>query len=180
MTDNDAGGEKPKALMTISVTDVLGAGRLGSEFLKFIERGVGQFAAPWSHKRMAVAEQEAVRGWARTLQEIGLDPGSAVLTLEERAVVRLLADAKRQQANSEAVAFEAIEDFKHIVEKNQPESTQSADVDLDWIDRFWRLAQNVSSPDARTLWGRILARQVTGASEFSPRHTGNAQPDDLQ
>jgi hypothetical protein len=155
--------------VTISVSDVLGTGRAASELVKAVERGIGGIASaatvlatPWQHRRLAKSEQAAARGWLSVLRDAGLKTTTADLALQERAVIRLIADASRFQRNREAVAEEAIAEFQTLPENTEPPGLQS-----EWIDRFWRLAQEVSEPDVQALWGRILSRQSTGGGKFS-------------
>jgi hypothetical protein len=77
------------------------------------------------------------------------------LTLAERAEVKLLADSIFAQSNCEAIASAAIEYAKnnsHISDSGIPEP------DADWLDRFWRVAQNVNSDDMQRFFGMVLAR----------------------
>ena len=159
--------EKRSVTFSGSITDVLGAGKGVQILVDAIERGIGKALGPWQRRRDNRAEIENVEEWATALNKYGLQITSGDLNLTERTVARMAFDAIRHQEAREAVAVEAVEDFKRIADsKEQLDPTQPAS---EWIDRFWRLAGDVSSDDMRSIWGRVLARQIAGEVKFAAR-----------
>jgi hypothetical protein len=116
------------------------------------------------------AEIAGFESWNQALKKTGLAPRAAELSLQDRASVRVLAGEIRRQENREAVAIEAIAEFKQSGnESNGVSETISPPIDIEWIDRFWRLAQDVSDADMQAVWGKILARKTTGQGTYSAR-----------
>lgn len=97
-----------------------------------------------------------------------MEPQSlAVSTLGGRADLRLIAEKERQQNNREAVGIAAVQEARLLLEEGA--SPSEVEPEPEWLDRFWRLSQDISSEDLQSLWGRILARQTTGANTIGAR-----------
>jgi hypothetical protein len=159
--------ESNESRALVQISDILGLSR-GLEMLaQAIERGAGQVFAPWQRKRIAKAEIANYENWTRALERTGLAPKAAELSLSDRASVRVVADDIRRQDNREAIAAEAIADVRQAIESKI--ELISSPVDIEWIDRFWRLAQDVTDSDMQAVWGRILARRTTGVESYSAR-----------
>jgi hypothetical protein len=150
----------------IKVSDLLGIAKGTDRLLSAIERGVGNLLSPWQIKRVEQAKISNFENWNIALQKAGLATRRANLTLEERASVRLAADDTRHQYNRERIAIAAAQDFKEA----QYDST-SGDSELapEWIDRFWKLSENITEENMQAVWGRILARQSNGSGRYSIR-----------
>ena len=151
-----------------SITDVLGAGKGVSVLVSAIERGVGKVLGPWQRKRENLAEVENLSAWASVLRDQGLQIGGGDLSLGDRTIVRLTVEAMRIQGAREAIAVEAVQDFKRLTE-NSDEMPEPTTPEPEWVDRFWRLAGEVSSEQMRSLWGRVLARKVASKSQIGAR-----------
>jgi len=139
------------------------------QLVSAIERGIGNFMRPIQKRRETKADISAYDNWTEAIRRTGLGPKSAELTLGDRATIRLTADSLRQQENRESVAIRAIDEYVHSrTEQPRPPSSQ-AEIDVEWLDRFWRLAQDVTNTEMQSVWGRILARQAGGPETFSAR-----------
>jgi len=123
-------------------------------------------AYPWERRRNAVADIEVFRSWAKALREEGVAIGQLDLSLEERTALRVTAQELRRQEHREAIAVQALAEFRE-----KPEEFRGSDqsMDLEWLDRFWRLAEDVSNADFQSIWGRILARHAAGGTSYSAR-----------
>ena len=159
---------KKTSLISVSFSDLLGIGSAATALVGAIERGIGNLAVPWQQKRIARAEQESFLGWMKALKRGALRPNSADLAIGERTAVRVFADSVRHQANREEVAIQAIEEFR-AMSAARPDTANTTTIDVEWVDRFWRLAQEAGERDIQLLWARILARQASGSDKFSPR-----------
>src|SRR5712691_8920424 len=53
--------------------------------------------------------------------------------------------------------------------KEMPESVSDKPVEQDWVSRFLEDCQDVSNEDMQTVWGRLLAGEVTKPGSFSFR-----------
>jgi hypothetical protein len=111
----------------------------------------------------------AFEDWNKALKRSGLSLKAAELSLEDRATVRLLAEEARRQSNRESVALNAAQEFNDSPNLLNTAPEESSELDVGWLDRFWLLAQDVSDSEMQQVWGRILARQTTGAARYSAR-----------
>lgn len=164
MNTNDK-AQLPAAL--IQVKDILGVSEPAKALVEAIARGVGEWAHPWTQRRKSRAEIAIFREWCRALREEGLPAQGAELSLEERAVVRVVAEEARNQRNREAIAVQAIEELKTLLATQPAEPI--AETEHSWLDMFWKLAENVSDADFQSIWGRVLTRQVAGGVKHSAR-----------
>lgn len=83
--------------------------------------------------------------------------------IEERAELRLIAKAIRQQENIESIIKHAYNDLKYANEcSNEP-------IDIDWWNHFENCAENISSENMQFLWGKILSGEIKNPGTFSVR-----------
>ena len=153
----------------IKVSDLFGASRPAVRLIEAIERGVGNILKPLQMRRIAKAEIYNFNLWQMALEQSGLRTKSADLTLQDRAAVRLIAQEIQRQDNREAIALEAAREFKERIESKNIARDSVSSLELEWVDRFWRLAQDVTTAEMQAIWGKILARQTTSTGRFSPR-----------
>ena len=150
----------------VSFKDLLGVGETAKQFVEIVRRGVGSFGGVlvrWSEGKQ---KQSEAKGWLELLGSTGLMPDSAELNIGDRTAVRVSFEQQRQQEHREAVAAYAIKEAEALPnDDGQP----NARLEAEWVDRFWRLAQDISRDEMQQLWGRILARQASGHTSFSPR-----------
>lgn len=151
----------------IKVSDLFGVSKPAIRLIEAIERGVGNLLQPWHTQRIASAEISNFERWQSALEKSGLSARSADLTLQDRAAVRLLAQEIQRQGNRESIALESAKEFKETIEGIGGDTPDPLDVE--WVDRFWRLAQDITDADMQAVWGRILARQTTGRGKYSAR-----------
>lgn len=84
-------------------------------------------------------------------------------SIEERALSRATLQEIKKQRNLESIVAFAIEDSK------DKEPVTDIPVDDDWLTRFFRIAEDVSTEEMQFYWGRILAGEVTRPGSFSLR-----------
>ena len=109
-------------------------------------------------ERRTAADVKAFRAWAKAFKKEGIPVNAAELSLVERTVVRVTSQTLKHQENREAIAAHAVQEFAAL--KVDPNGQN--EIEPEWLARFWRLAEDVSSADFQSLWGRVLARQVSG------------------
>lgn len=87
--------------------------------------------------------------------------------LVDQALLSLLPEHLRKQANKEAVAQAAIEAMADL----EPEDhlANAASPDPDWMNLFIRFAEDASSERMQDLWGRVLAKETASGGAFSLR-----------
>jgi hypothetical protein len=101
------------------------------------------------------------------LRQEGFELGEIDLTLGERTKLSVTARHMREQQNREAIAMQSVGEVKLL---GSPDSNnwRPAEIEMEWLDRFWRLAGEVSNEDRQVIWGRVLARRFIG-QPFSAR-----------
>jgi hypothetical protein len=163
MADDD------QASALIKVSDIFGASKPAVRLIEAVERGVGNLLRPWQQRRIADAEISNFERWQSALEKSGLSAKSAELTLQDRATVRLVAQEVQRQNNREAIAIEAAIEFNETLESNVNFNDAVEAPQVEWVDRFWRLAQDVTNADLQKVWGRILTRHTSGTIKYSAR-----------
>ena len=158
-------GSDQRAL--IQVSDALSLGAAGSVLVGAIERGIGTLAAPWLRKREARAHMQIFEEWQDTLRSVPDGLSQFDLSLGDRTVLRMRREGGRQQLNRERIGWESIRYARSF--HGRPPDRKFESVEDEWLDRFWRLAQDVSRQDMQELWGRILARRAFEDTPFSAR-----------
>lgn len=84
-------------------------------------------------------------------------------TLSSRAKARLIGQEEKRHQNIESILGETAKTLSEEKEVS-PEP-----LDEDWIARFFRIAEDISTEQMQTLWGRILAGEVKHPGSFSLR-----------
>ncbi|MGJ5009484.1 DUF2806 domain-containing protein [Bradyrhizobium oligotrophicum] len=160
--------ENPNPL--VRVTDLFGASKPLEQLVSAIERGVGNLLRPIQKRRETKVDIASYEDWNEALKRTGLEASRAELTLGERATVRVTAEHARTQRNREAVAVQAISDYRNsVANEGHDESGAGNAINAEWLDRFWRLSENVSDTQMQEVWGRVLSRKARGAAQYSAR-----------
>ncbi len=81
----------------------------------------------------------------------------------ERSVERINFQQTKKQLNIESVTFYAAEQLKN---ENFVSDEQLND---DWINRFFKITEDISNDEMQMLWGRILAGEIKHPKSFSLR-----------
>ncbi|QWG16588.1 DUF2806 domain-containing protein [Bradyrhizobium sediminis] len=159
--------DEEKSLVRIS--DLFGAAKPLEQLVSAIERGIGSFMRPIQKRRETKADVAAFDDWNEALTRTGLAPKSAELTLGDRATIRLTAEVARKQQNRESIAVEAVNEYVHSLEDLSDPAVRDSKIQEEWLDRFWRLAEDVTDTDMQAVWGRILARKAQSPTKYSAR-----------
>jgi hypothetical protein len=163
MADNDQNNS------LIRVSDIFGTSKPAVRLIDAIERGVGNLLRPWNLRRTSDVELSNFERWQSALEKSGLSVNHAELTLHDRATIRLTAQEVRRQENREKIAFDTVIEFKEEIENTAHVTDNAESPDDEWLDRFWRLAQDVTNADMQRVWARVLARHASGTTTYSPR-----------
>ncbi|MER8752429.1 DUF2806 domain-containing protein [Mesorhizobium sp. M1050] len=127
---------------------------------------MGKALGPWQSRRETQAQIANFNDWAAALEAKGYPSGQIELSLGQRAEVKLVADAITRQRNRESVAWLSIEQANLDQSKKAEETLPP---DYDWIDKFWRIAENISNENVQSFFGLVLARKTLSGSCFSMR-----------
>lgn len=83
--------------------------------------------------------------------------------LADRALLAYGGRIIGEQANREAVARAALEELRKI----EPPEDEPKSLDDDWLYKFSRYSEGVSSEQMQKVWGRVLAQQVSDSGKYS-------------
>jgi len=84
-------------------------------------------------------------------------------SLSKRAMARVAFQEQKRQENIESIVSQAIEAL------SDEEEASSTPLDSDWIARFFRIAEDISTKQMQILWGCILAGEMKQPGSFSLR-----------
>jgi uncharacterized repeat protein (TIGR03899 family) len=83
--------------------------------------------------------------------------------LDKRVLARITYQEEKRQTNVEQITQVAAEELSDATDKIE------GDVDSDWITRFFRIAEDISSEQMQSLWGKVLAGEVKKPGSYSLR-----------
>lgn len=121
--------------------------------IKKISDAVGGIYIPYQIKRIAKAEAEAEK--IRALADI------EIKDLQQRALVRFVAEETKKQANIEAITAKSINDLKNDA---RPENIED-----DWISDFFEKCRLISDKEMQGLWAKVLAGEANNPGTYSKR-----------
>ena len=135
-----------------------------NKLIETIADQIGLFLKPMHERRKALAEKDAVVTIAQGQADVAEIQVKKALELEKlvaRADEREARRQLRRQKNLEKIAVKAAHEI--------PASVSDKPVDQDWVSRFFEECQDVSNEEMQTIWGNILAGEVTKPGSFSFR-----------
>jgi hypothetical protein len=141
-----------------------------NNLINTISRGCGRLYAPWEQVRLAKAEKRVALERADQTIEIAkkarelaavFDVNDRHLTHPDtdtlgRAVTRFTDDLQRKQTNREAIANEMI---LALSGKPALQDTER-EIELDWVDDFFQIAENIGNSEIRAFWAKLLANEI--------------------
>lgn len=169
--------------MPIQIKDLTGLSKPITRLIEVISQGVGAVSRPYLIRKNADAKAYEVRAIAAALKDVAdqhhlpvvfkdgeidvwqkPDDGTLVLShepSEERSNRRSEYERRKRQHNVESITAAAAEELAGENEvSDQPP-------DEDWVSRFFRAAEDVSSEQMQRLWGRILAGEILRSGSYS-------------
>lgn len=172
-------------LTDMEIKDLTGLSEPLTRLIEVISSGIGAVSASHLTRKNADAKAHEIRVISEALNEVAQQyqlpvvykdgeievwqkPQDKTLILdaepiEERLKYRLEYQARKEQKNIESVTSAA------AIELNQDEAVASESPDEDWVNRFFKYAQDISSDQMQDLWGRILAGEVRRPGTYSLR-----------
>ena len=118
-----------------------------------VQSAVGMVYEPTHIRRIAKAESDKLL----IMEETQI----ALSELRERAVARI--------SNTEIRRQENIESIVHNASNNLPEECSEDLVDQDWMADFFDCCKDVGNEQVQSLWGKLLAGEVTEPGTYSRR-----------
>ncbi len=128
---------------------------------------MGTLWRPNQMQREGKAQRDEAEEWLKLAKKFELSHSSIETSISERGFTRLLMDGARHQANREAIAEVAVEEYKLL--EDHPEIESDQPVTDDWLEQFWLICERTSDKDMQTLFARVLATAVKRSRPYSPR-----------
>ncbi|RZM77191.1 DUF2806 domain-containing protein [Leptolyngbya iicbica] len=169
----------------MEIKDLAGISEPLTRLIEVISQGVGAVSSSYLIRRNADARAYEIRVISAALQEASEqnnlpvaykhgeikvwqkpDDSNLILnsgSIDERSNLRLDYQERKRQTNLENVTSVAAAELAG--EKFIPEEKPSED----WVARFFGSAQDVSSEQMQSLWGRILAGEIRKPGSYSLR-----------
>ncbi len=145
--------EPTTAMSAAAAVAAVANSNAAAKLVETVSAALGKAMSPYHRRRDARAEADAL--------VILAEGRVAAQEIEHRALERLLDTEVRRQENIEA-----------IVEKARialPDAVTAEPVSSDWSARFFDVCQDVGDDEMRSLWGKILAGEVTKPGSYSLR-----------
>lgn len=169
----------------MEIKDLAGLSEPLTRLIEVISNGVGAVTAPYLTRKNAEAKAHEIRIISDALGEVAQQHNLPVVykdgeielwqkpedqtlildakAIEDRSENRLDYQSRKEQANIENVTSTA------AIELAQDETVAPEPPDDDWVTRFLKYAQDVSSEQMQGLWGRILAGEIRRPGTYSLR-----------
>lgn len=138
---------------SISIINLDELSKPATVLIKKISDAVGGIYKPYQTKRIAKAEAEAEK--IRALADI------EIKDLQQRALVRFVAEETKKQTNMEAITAKSISDLK---DDARPENIED-----DWISNFFEKCRLISDREMQGLWAKVLAGEANNPGTYSKR-----------
>lgn len=168
----------------IEFKDIAGLSDPLKRLIEVIAEGIGGISKPLLTRKNADAKAYEIKAVAEAIAEsqkmlgpvrynggeIVIDSGKGEgmlelpdATLDSRLVSRMSYQEAKRQANIERITQYAADDFDGS-EQIKPERPDS-----DWTTRFFRIAEDITTEQMQSLWGKVLAGEVKHPGSFSLR-----------
>jgi hypothetical protein len=165
----------------MEIKDVVGLSEPLKRLIEVIAQGVGALSKPYLIKKNAEAKAHEIRVISKAIADsqvlLGgtdyedgkikiISPSQGYVeqaSLSSRSESRQTYQELRKQQNIESICAEAVQEMldETKVSEVKPEA--------DWINRFFEIAENISTEDLQLLWGKILAGEIRDHGSFSLR-----------
>lgn len=168
----------------IEFKDIAGLSEPLKRLIDVVAEGIGGVSRPILTRKNADAKAyeirtvaEAIAKSQKLLGPVTYDAGQVVIesgqdkdalqlpeaALDKRVISRMAYQEAKRQSNLERITQYAAEDF------DGTEEMGSDRPDSDWTARFFRIAEDITTEQMQTLWGKVLAGEVKRPGSFSLR-----------
>lgn len=149
--------EATGSLITVNID-----GKPLEKLIEVVSNGIGTLYRPRKIRKEAEAQAYAIKVLENAKAVAGSESKLIETETLERIGQRLVAQEIRRQNNIDGVVEKAAEDLKGKEVSDEP-------VSEDWSTRFFGIVQDVSQEEMKTLWAKILAREIERPTTFSMR-----------
>jgi len=168
----------------MELQDILGLKDPLIKLIDAISKGIGGISKPILVKSMANAKaheiktiSEAIHESQKLIGEIEYKNGSISvssknifdsITLPDLDIDQRIHSRLSYQENKKQINIENITQVAALDLINNPNVNEEK-VDDDWISRFFKISEDISTSKMQFLWGKVLAGEVRNPSSFSLR-----------
>ena len=149
--------EATGSLVTINVD-----GKPLEKLIEVVSNGIGTLYRPRKIKKEADAQAYAIKVLEKAKAEAGAESLMIETETAERISQRIVAKEMRRQDNIDTVVEMAANNLAGVEVSDKP-------VDEDWASRFFDIVQDVSREEMKTLWAKVLAKEIERPSSYSMR-----------
>jgi uncharacterized repeat protein (TIGR03899 family) len=168
----------------MEIKDLAGLSQPLTKLVEVLSSGIGQFSEPMLIRKRADAKAYEIDTIAQAIRRnltlvgsleykdqsvtvLGKEETKTEITpekeIEEKLLSRIVYQEIKRQQNIEQIAQIAAEQLKNEKEVSDEK------LDEDWISRFFNIAEEITSEEMQTLWGRVLAGEVKRPKSYSVR-----------
>ena len=169
----------------VDIKDAVGLSEPLKRLIDVIAEGIGAVSYSWLVRKNADAKAYEIRTIAKAVEDslklpggikyedgaIRIETSTSIepqvlqdMSLDQRMILRMAYQETKRQSNLEQIIQHAYEDLKDDQEPISEETPQR-----DWINRFFRIAEDISTDQMQTLWGKILSGEVKKPGSYSLR-----------
>lgn len=167
----------------MEIKDLAGLSGPLTKLVEVIASGVGGVSRPFLTRKNADAKAYEIRKIAEAFNDsrqllgtvsyenegLSIATGNQTeivtpeRTIEDRIRDRIAFQEIKKQINLEQISQHAAEEMR------DKEQVSEEKVDEDWISRFFKIAEDISSEEMQVLWGKVLAGEVSKPRSYSLR-----------
>lgn len=149
--------EATGSLVTVNID-----GKPLEKLIEVVSNGIGTIYRPRKIRKEADAQAYAIKVLEKAKAEAGAESLMIETETAERISQRLVAKEVRRQENIDTVVEMAANNLAGAEVSDKP-------VDGDWASRFFDIVQDVSREEMKTLWAKVLAKEIERPSSYSMR-----------
>ncbi len=166
------------------IKDLAGLSEPLKRLIEVIAEGVGGISRSFLTRKNADAKAHEIRTIAQAISDsqkllgpVQYNNGSIIIdapenienpalpeaTLDQRVIARMAFQEAKKQSNIEQITQYAAEELCH------EQNVSSEKPDGDWITRFFRISEDITSDQMQMLWGKVLSGEVKRPGSYSLR-----------
>jgi len=168
----------------VEIKDLAGLSEPLKKLIEVIAEGIGGVSRPILIRKNADAKAYEIRTMAQAIEDsqkllgpisycdglVAVESASPErfrelpdTTMDKRVMARLSYQEAKRQSNVESITQHAFDEL------DAEPSAAEEKVDADWISRFFRIAEDITTALMQSLWGKILAGEVKRPGSYSLR-----------
>lgn len=133
------------------------------KLIEVVSSGIGTLYRPRQIRKEADAEAYAIKVIEKAKAEAAAEKRMIEIETDEQIARRLVAKENRRQENIDCIVEKAAQ---NLLEEG---AISDKPVDVDWATRFFDIVQDVSTEQMKSVWAKILAKEIVRPSSFSLR-----------